>query len=398
MQSIRHLFGSLFAFGALGVLLLTAVPAYAGNTVTQTLTRSLAVPAGTTVSVENLVGRMDVSQGGKQLEITATVVAGGKDQASAEALAKTIKLSVDSNGNHVSVHMDYPVDQYDRYRYDRSPGERGDDHQGCLFGFICGNSSSSLDYQGEHVRIYSRHGDGVPLYVDVAVKLPAGANADLINHVGFIKVRDIKASLGLHSDSGDMQANQITGNLNIDTGSGDIGVADQNGAVVVRTGSGDVKVSKMKGNLNIHTGSGDVSGGTIQGETLETVTGSGDVVLNDLTGALNMRAGSGDIRLAGIKTRGGTTISTGSGDITLAGDLSGMDGFDLHAGSGDITLSTSQPPAVHLDITTGSGDINMHWSGVNNVTTSDDSFSGDIGAAKTVGKIHTGSGDVTLKQ
>jgi Toastrack DUF4097 len=398
MKSARQLIGPLFALSVIGTLLLTTLPAYAGdNTVRQTLTRSLPVPAGAVVSVENLVGRMDVTQGTGQLEITATVVAGGRDQAAAEALAKTIKLSVDNSGKRVSVHVDYPVDQYDRYRYDRTPGDHNGDHDNCLFGFLCGNSSSSLDYQGQQVRIYSRHGDGAPLYVDVAVKLPAGTSADLTNHVGFIKVLGVKNDLGLHSDSGDMQANKITGDLNVDTGSGDIGLADQDGAVVIRTGSGDVKINHVKGNLNIHTGSGDITGGNVQGDTLETVTGSGDVVLNDLTGSLNMRAGSGDIHLTDIKAHGGTTISTGSGDITLAGDLSSMQGFDLHAGSGDITLSTDQPPAVHLDITTGSGDINMHWSGVNNVTTSDDSFSGDIGAAKATGKIHTGSGDVTLK-
>lgn len=397
MKSIRQPFGSLFAFSLVGALLLTALPAHADNTVRQTLTQNLAVPAGTVVSVENLVGQMNITQGSGQLEVTATVVAGGKDQAAAEALAKTIKLSVNNSGKHVSVHVDYPVDQYDRYRYDRTPGGRSEDHDDCLFGFLCGNSSSSVDYQGERVRIYSRHGDGVPLYVDVAVKLPAGVSADLTNHVGFIKALAVKNDLSLHSDSGDMQANKLTGNFNADTGSGDIGLADQDGAVVIRTGSGDVKASNVKGSLNIHTGSGDISGGNIQGDTLETVTGSGDVVLDDLTGSLNMRAGSGDIRLSDIKAHAGTTISTGSGDITLAGDLSGMEGFELRAGSGDITLSTSQPPAVHLDISTGSGDINMHWSGVNNVTTSDDSFSGDIGTAKTVGKIHTGSGDVTLK-
>ncbi|MGH8401406.1 MAG: DUF4097 family beta strand repeat-containing protein [Gammaproteobacteria bacterium] len=398
MKPSHRVFGPLLAGSLLATLLFAAMPACAGNTARQTLTRSLPVAAGTSVSVENLAGRMEVSQGGAQLEVTATIVAGGKDQAAADALAKTIKLSVATSGGRVSVHVDYPVDQYDRYRYDRASGERSDDHDDCLFGFLCGNSSSSLDYQGQQVRVYSRHGDGVPLYVDVAVKLPAGTDADLINHVGFIKVSSVKDNLSLHSDSGDMQANQITGSLDIDTGSGDIGLADQDGAVVVRTGSGDVKVGNVKGNLNIHTGSGDIGGGNIHGDTLETETGSGDVELDDLTGSLNMRAGSGDIHLTGIKAHGGTTVTTGSGDITLAGDLSGMDGFDLHAGSGDITLSTSQPPAVHLDITTGSGDIDMHWSGVNNVTTSDDSFSGDIGAAKATGKIHTGSGDVVLKR
>lgn len=376
---------------------IVSLPAQA-NTVKQTLSRSLAVPAGTTVSVENLVGRMDVSQGGSQLEVTATVVAGGDDQADAEALAKTIKLTVKNDANHISVHVDYPVEEHDRYNYTPANYGDADAHDNCLFGIFCGNSRSSLSYQGERVRVYQGNHEGVPLYVDVQVKLPAGVNADLTNHIGFIKVLDIKNNLGLHSDSGDMQANQMTGNLNLDTGSGDIGLADLHGAVVVRTGSGDVKVSRLNGNLNIHTGSGDIMGGDLQGPMLETDTGSGDVTLDKLAGTLNIRAGSGDIHLEDVQARGEARIGTGSGDITLAGDLSGMTDFNLNAGSGDITLITDHPPAVHLAITTSSGDIYMHWSGVNNVASSDDSFSGDIGAAKGTGRIDTGSGDVTLKQ
>ncbi|HET7651119.1 MAG TPA: DUF4097 family beta strand repeat-containing protein [Gammaproteobacteria bacterium] len=398
MNTRRPLSASLFFMALCGALLSLALPAHADSEATakQVLTRSLSVPAGGSVSVENLVGHMDVMQGGSQLEVTATVVAGGEDQAAADALAKTIKLSVTNSGNRVNVHVDYPVDQYDSYRYDRTAGRR-DSGDGCLFGFICGSSSTSLSYQGEHVRIYQRRGNGVPLYVDVSVKVPAGMNADLTNHVGLIQVANVKANLGLHSDSSDMQLDHTAGDLSIDTGSGDIGLAQQDGAVVVRTGSGDVKISQVSGNINIHTGSGDVHGGKLHGDTLETVTGSGDVVLDDIAGSLNMRAGSGDIHLSGIKAHGGTTVSTGSGDITLSGDLSGMDGFNLRAGSGDIVLATSQPPAVHLDINTGSGDINVHWAGLSNVATSDNSFSGDVANGKALGKIHTGSGDVTLK-
>lgn len=396
MRLSRPLPATLVAAAALAASLFAVVPAYAGNTAKLTLTRNLTVPAGGNVSVENLVGRMEIVQGGSQVEVTARVVAGGKDQAAADALAKTVKLTVETSGNKVNLHVDYPVDQYDRYRYDPMSG--GPDTSDCLFGFLCGQSSSSLTYQGTQVRVYQHHGDGVPLYVDLEIKLPAGINADLTNHIGFIKVGGVKDNLALHSDSSDMQANQITGNLSMETGSGDIGLAEQNGAVVIHTGSGDVKVNKIQGNLNLHTGSGDISGGDIQANTLETDTGSGDVILSNLSGALNVRAGSGDIRLTDVKVHGSAMADTGSGDITLSGDLSSMDGFDLRAGSGDITLSTSQPPAVHLDITTGSGDINMHWSGVRNITSSEDSFSGDIGAAKAIGKIHTGSGDVNLKQ
>ncbi|MGH8370960.1 MAG: hypothetical protein ACRESC_08250, partial [Gammaproteobacteria bacterium] len=135
MKPSHRVFGPLLAGSLLATLLFAAMPACAGNTARQTLTRSLPVAAGTSVSVENLAGRMEVSQGGAQLEVTATIVAGGKDQAAADALAKTIKLSVATSGGRVSVHVDYPVDQYDRYRYDRASGEHGDDHDDCLFGF-----------------------------------------------------------------------------------------------------------------------------------------------------------------------------------------------------------------------------------------------------------------------
>ena len=72
------------------------------DTATHTLTRSITIAPGSTVEVQNLAGRMTVSTGGKELEVTATVVAGGKDRAAAEALAQTVKLSVDAAGNRRS--------------------------------------------------------------------------------------------------------------------------------------------------------------------------------------------------------------------------------------------------------------------------------------------------------
>ncbi|HET7922362.1 MAG TPA: DUF4097 family beta strand repeat-containing protein [Gammaproteobacteria bacterium] len=382
------------ALATLGCLL--ATPAQA-DTAHQTLTRNATLPNGGSVVVENLVGQMTVTQGsGPQVEITATVVAGGEDQAEADALAKLIRLSVDQSGKQLKVHVDYPVDQYDRYAYN-PPRKAGDDVEHCLFGFLCGVGNSSLDYQGERVRVYQGGHQGVPLYVDVDVKVPAGINADVTNHIGFIKLKGTHSDVTLHADSGDVQINDTSGTLDVDTGSGDVGVADQSGALSIGTGSGDVKVMRVKGNLNLHTGSGDIFGGKLSGDTLKARTGSGDVTLDTVTGALDMRAGSGDLYLRNITSQGPATLHTGSGDITLSGNLSGMNGFDLHAGSGDITLITDQPPAVHLDIGTGSGDISVHWPGVNNATSSDDSFTGDIGAARATGRIHTGSGDVTLK-
>ena len=128
---IAHL-SRLFLLPALAVLGLAGQAL--ADTATHTLTRSVATAAGTTVEVQNLAGRMTVSTGGKGLEVTATVVAGGKDRASAEALAQTVQLSVDASGNRVSVHVDYPVDRYDSFRYDGRGGRQLSG--GCILGIF----------------------------------------------------------------------------------------------------------------------------------------------------------------------------------------------------------------------------------------------------------------------
>ena len=349
------------------------------KTVIKTLNNTQTIPADTRVSVENLVGHVQISQGGSELQVSATVVAGGKDQATAQALADAIKFKFSHSQNRVLIHVDYPVDEHESYQYiPTDPPEHVDDGLRVLvFNIGMSSSNSSLTYQGHDVHVYQGKSRGVPLHVDLKVKLPTDANMELINHVGRIHAQDLKNTLTLKTNSGDVSARATTGDLS------------------VNSGSGDIRINEHHGSVNLHTGSGDVRGNGLHGDSLAMKAGSGDIELKDIGGALKLGTGSGDITLDSVGKVSNAQIQCGSGDISLRGDLSGIQSFDLQTGSGDVILTTSKPPAVRLDIS--SADITADWTNLLNTRTSRRHFSADVGAATGHGRIRTGSGDVTLK-
>ena len=395
MHKPRHITGILLAVALLGACATTMAkpPASYHRTIEQTEN----VTPATRLSLENLVGHVEVSQGGAQLKVNAVVVAGGDNADQARALADTIKLSVQRDGDNLVMHVDYPVAAHDMYQYIPDNADKSQ-HQGIrIFGLHFGSSTSntSLRYQDRDVRVHQGSDHGVPLHVDLQVQLPAGLHAEISNHVGSIHAQQINNSLSLKTDSGDIDGSDIGGELAIHTGSGDSRINRLRGSLHARAGSGDVTLQEIHGDTEVHTGSGDIDGTGVHGGTVSIHAGSGDISLAGLEGSLKMETGSGDITLSDLGATPGARISCGSGDIHLSGDLSGMHGFDLHTGSGDITLVTQQPPAVHLEIS--SRDINARWPGINHASSGRRHFSGDVGEASATGRISASSGDVTLK-
>lgn len=394
MLTRHHIIPALLALALLGgpAAAMAQTPA---KTYTRTIDKNEAVTPSTHVTVENLVGHVKVSQGGKQLVIHADVVAGGADMAAAKALADSIRLEVQNDTGRILVHVHYPVDTYDRYQYNPNRQEECGLHiLGVTIGGCYGNFS--LTYQGHDVRVYRGRSEGTPLHVDLTLKLPAGTAAKVVNHVGLVQAKGLKNSLAFDTDSGDVAAADIQGDLRIKSGSGDIHVTDHHGTATVHTGSGDVTTQRMTGDLDLHTGSGDVNGQDLHGGTLALDTGSGDIHIDGISGSLQLHVGSGDIKLKGLDTVASLRADSGSGDIHLYGNLSGLQSFDLQTGSGDVTLASAQPPAVHLDI--DSSDIEVDWPSLHDTRKNRRHFSGKIGAATGQGRISTGSGDVTLTQ
>lgn len=358
------------------------------------LQQDVPVAADSQVTIENLAGAVDVVQGGTSLEVHATAVAGGKDAAAARALADSIRLDVERDGNLVTVHVHYPVDRHDTYQY--IPTRPSNRRHGMRFlGFNIGHSSSNFSYQGTRVHVYEGKDKGIPLHVDLEIRVPAGLQAQVENHMGRMHAEQVQARLSMRNGSGDIDAQGISGSLKMRSGSGDIDVQGLKGPLQVQTGSGDVKLHGVQGDAVVYTGSGDINGGDIHGANQKLQTGSGDIMLDGLGGDLKVQTGSGDIGLSGLSSVKRANVDSGSGDIRLGGDLSALDQFEINSGSGDITLASASPPPVHLEIR--GSDIGVHWQGLRNVESGSRHFNADIGQATGKGRINTGSGDIVLR-
>ncbi len=359
--------------------------------------RTAVVSNDARVSIENLVGQVSIRQGGPQLQVKATVVAGGDDKDAARTLADSIRLDVTQHAGQVLVHVHYPVQDHDSYQY--IPTHPVKAHQGGLhfLGMHIGfsNASSDLEYQDSRVAVYQGRDQGVPLHVDLLVNLPAGVHAQVVNQVGLLEASDLRNDLQLKSASGDMTVQGLIGDLGTHSGSGDATILQVQGTLDVHTGSGDIDLNGLQGSVRVLTGSGDITGGQLKGPSSQLHTGSGDIRLDGIAGDIVLDTSSGDIKLNGLAQVKRARINCGSGDIMLDGDLSSMQDFTLRSGSGDITLNSANPPAVHLDIQ--GSDIEAHWPDMHHVESGRRYLRADIGAASGNGRISTGSGDVTLR-
>ncbi len=393
-MSTRHqIIPALLAFA----LLAGPAAAMAQNqTHTRTINKVETVTPSTRISVENLIGHVNVTQGGKQLAIKADVVAGGADMTTARALADTVKIDVSRDGNQLAVHVDYPVDKHTRYRI---PARFESGHDGIDFlGIHIGTSysHSTLQYQGRTVNIYRGSSKGVPLYVDLAIQLPEGVNATIKNHVGLTTAHELSNDLTLRSDDGDVQVYAINGKLAIHTGDGDASVDKLRGNLDLHTADGDVKISDIQGDtIGIHTGDGDVRMNQVRGD-VRVDTGDGDIHGDALTDKLHLSTGDGDVILKNLHDVSSARVACGDGDIHLSGNLSGLANFSLQSGNGDIRMATQQPPAVHLSI--NAEDIRVDWPDMRNVEHDRHSYRGDVGNARGNGSINAGNGDVVLKR
>ncbi|MGH8398150.1 MAG: DUF4097 family beta strand repeat-containing protein [Gammaproteobacteria bacterium] len=390
---------TLISLGCMGT-------AWADAPVTRTLYQMIAVPANANVKVDNLVGHMTVTQdsgslkvstakgvavfaqemsvleqgmlGRNPLRVTATVVTSGSQ---AEMLAKSVKLEVSTTGNQVTVHVHYPVDQYQTYRYNPPHTNAENTGQNCFLDIICvhGNGHSDIDYQGARVQVNENGGSGIPLYVDVAVQLPAGVRASFTNAVGLLEASNLANTLSLTTEGSDINAVNLSGGLNASTGGGDMEMNNiVSNSLVINTGGGDVNGLNLKGDVTLDTGGGDTDIKTIVG-ALHAITGGGDMHLSGQLSALNT-----------------LYARTDGGDLRVFGDATTLRTLDVRTSGGDAVLHVSNL-SMHLEASASGGDVNIHLPDISgNVVSKDDSFSGDIGKAAGQGTIHSGGGDITV--
>ncbi|MBM4116381.1 hypothetical protein FJ251_01380 [bacterium] len=317
--------------------------------------------------LENLAGRLLLERAdGKALELRATVRADAFGDLEARDVAQLLDLRIEREGEGILIKASYPLARYDRYRYGDADG-----------GFFSGTTQTRVD--GQKVRIsMGRKGDGLPLWVDFQLRVPAEVDCDLRHLVGSVKAQALRGDLRVDCASAEIAIARHEGAVLVDSGSGDIRVEGQRGTLRLDTGSGDIKVEDLEGDFAADTGSGDIVLKRGRGERLDADTGSGDVLLSDASYP----------QLA---------IDTGSGDVRVGSILGALRRWKVDTGSGDVIFQLpGAGSSFRLEVDTASGevectfpsrDLRLERGRIRGLTVGD-------GAGLII--VDTGSGDVSL--
>lgn len=352
---------------------------------------------GRSVFLGNLAGEIALSPArGNKIEITATVVAGGKN---AKDNLDLVQFEDTTRNGRLELQTLYPVDDYDRFIYK---------------GNGWGNSQSSFRYMGEKVKVGSggRLRGGLEIHVDYDIQLPKGVTFSMTNGVGSITAVGIDGDVSLKSRSGTVSSNATSGELTLDTGSGGITGVDHTGDLSADSGSGRVKIRDVTGNVMADTGSGSISvenvGGRLSADTgsgsvtginiggkVSVDTGSGRVALAGVSGSLDVDTGSGSIDVKDWMGGSQLELDTGSGSISARGNFADVERMRVDTGSGSITLVSNATPNMRLDVS--SSGIDVDFPNMSNVKSTRRSFRGTLGSGTGDGEIDSGSGSVTFR-
>lgn len=344
--------------------------------------RTFAAAAGTQVDLENLAGAVTIEgSSGGDIEVVATIHAETSGGVDAQRLLDLLIVEFDERGGRIDILADYPVGQYDTYRYPRRRG----------------GYNTQTTYQRERVRVTNRDDDAVTLYVDFALRVPEGVSVDVENAVGEVTATDVAGDVRLDTGSGTVAARGITGTLEADTGSGSVEVEDVIGDVTADTGSGSVTVINARGDVVADTGSGSITLRDIEGRDIDADTGSGDITIERASGSIHADTGSGDIIGRDIVSGASISADTGSGDVSLAGDLSGARQIEIDTSSGDVDLDLTAYPGMSISIETGSGSISVDLPDLETIRSRRNYFRGTVGDASADLVIDTGSGSVRVR-
>jgi len=351
---------------ALGMLA-SAAAAQAEADYSKDIVRKFDEGSVDSLRVENLAGRLFLERAsGAALEMRATVRADGFEGMEARDVAQLLDLRIERDGNRILIKAVYPLDRYNRLRYGDAEG-----------GLFSGTTQTRVD--GHKVKIsMGRKGDGLPLWADIHLRVPAGVACDLRQLVGGVKLEGLAGDLRIDCASAEIAAVRHEGDLWVDSGSGDIRVETLRGDLKLDTGSGDIKVEDLEGDFRGDTGSGDILLKKARGESLHADTGSGDVMLSDASyPQLGIDTGSGDVRvgsLLGALRR--WKVDTGSGDVVFLLPAAGSS-FRLEVDSSSGEVECAFP----------SRDVRLERGRIRGLT---------VGDGRGVIIVDSGSGDISV--
>jgi hypothetical protein len=293
---------------------------------------------GTTVSVENGSGKIDVSVWDESYA-----------DVSAVKYTKRDKSELDKVSIEVSVNGSLTIKP--EYRKNESKSS---------FSRIFGQGNSC----------------GAQVSVDFTIKLPRAAVLREVKSVsGDIALSGTRGDASIRSVSGAIRAKDTEGTLELSAISG--GMEIERGTLkTVNSISGDIILRDVQGNIRVRSVSGDIR-------------------VERAMGVVEAHSTSGDMSVSADAVRSATSIS---GDIDIsAGTVS--DAMEFSTISGDLRLRVPETTNADISMETVSGNLVNHSGlSLSLLSVSKRSISGRIGAGGKTISVKTTSGDVFLEK
>lgn len=321
--------------------------------------------------VANLIGAIDVKQSADQV-FKVTV-----DLRGADATPELVQMLQQDS----ALNLVFPLDRNSSFVYPAMGAgtrmtttihEKDPEEKSWLrrtFGMLSGKR---LTVRGS--------GNGLEVWADVTVEVPAGRKLTLRHGVGDVGAADLRADLDLDSQLGTIRVDRLQGDLRADTG------------------SGDVKCREVRGDLDVDTGSGRVELVDCEAGLARVDTGSGEVDVAGLScNSLNIDTGSGGVRATSVATDE-AVIDTGSGDVMFQLVRMGSGQFVVGTGSGGVELVLPVGASAKIMADTGSGDIESSVPGAAFEKLHDGTHRLVVGDGTADVKLDTGSGSVVVSR
>jgi hypothetical protein len=329
---------------------------------------------GKELLVSNMIGKIEIVAGSSD-EFRVLVTVRGDD--ATEDLLEFIT----EDGSKSALAVKFPLDDHTKYTY---PALGRNSSTTITFNEESDHGGSWLKkvfsgFGGKKVTVKGK-GNGLELWADVTIEVPARRILEVRHGVGEIQAVGLEADVNLDTHSGAISVENLKGDLLADTGSGRVAALGVEGDVNVDTGSGSVRVSNCTGaEILVDTGSGSVKVETVSCKYLLIDTGSGSV------------------EAKGIEADK-AKIDTGSGSVFLQLDRMGDGRFVIDTGSGGIELVLPADASARIMADTGSGSVRNKVDGADVAVAERDELEMTVGAGAARVTLDAGSGSITVSQ
>jgi hypothetical protein len=340
----------------------------------------IALPAGGSLAIENLLGSIQVTGGGPPgaATIEGRIVADTGSEAETRELLEGVRLVKQEGGGSARVHVAFPLDRAASFFPPRESEAARRLVGGWIDALAALVSETTVPYEDREVRIGKARGS-LGLAVHLVVTIPDGSTASFDLGAGSVRIARVRGTIRAGVGHGRLLAEQAYGSLELGTEAAD---------VTLRTFKGE--------SLRVETTTGNVSLIDADAKTAGITTGSGGCEATGLTGgSIRAATGEGDLFLSGLEAER-YELSTTSGNLTVLTNLDRAKGAALRTGSGNVLVRVGRNAPFRMEIATVSGAVRAEGEAIRITSPSKTTATVERGTGGVEIRVETASGSVRV--